>query len=104
LDDLDERNDGLDRWFTGLYVAGVLQRVAALAFGAFQGCDGRNSANVLCWEDLFYERLNELKKTSCFGFVFGDSTNAQPLPLGIKGTLCAEKGLLTYDESLFAAD
>jgi muramoyltetrapeptide carboxypeptidase len=102
LDDLDERNDGLDRWFTGLYVSGILKSVAALAFGTFQGCDPRNDANVFSWEDLFYERLIELKKASCFGFGFGDSVNAEPLPIGIQGTLSVDEGTLILNESMFA--
>jgi muramoyltetrapeptide carboxypeptidase len=103
LDDLDERNDGLDRWFTSLYVSGILKSVAALAFGTFQGCDPRNDANVFSWEDLFYERLIELKKASCFGFSFGDCKNAEPLPIGIQGTLSIDEGVLTINESMFAS-
>jgi muramoyltetrapeptide carboxypeptidase len=101
LDDLEERNDSLDRWFTSLAVSGILQKVKGLAFGHFSDCGPRGSRSVLSWEDLFYERLVELKKVACFDFPFGDSINVLPLPVGITGVLSVEQGTLSFTESLF---
>ncbi len=101
LDDIEERNDGLDRCFTNLDISGVLEKVKGLAFGHFSGCGPRGSRSVLSWEDLFYERLTEAKKVACFGLPFGDSANVLPLPLGISGVLSVEQGTLSFTESLF---
>jgi muramoyltetrapeptide carboxypeptidase len=101
LDDIEERNDSLDRWFTNLDVSGILKKVKGLAFGHFSGFGPRGSRSVLSWEDLFYERLTDSKKVACFGLPFGDSPNVLPLPLGISGVLSVEQGTLSFTESLF---
>ncbi len=103
LDGVEERNDRLDRWFTSLYLAGVLPSVLACVFGQFSGCGPMGKANVLSWEDLFCERLIELNKPACFGFRFGDSFGASLLPIGINGRISIDDGILSFAESMWAS-
>lgn len=99
LDDFNERNSILDRWFTTLYLSGSLFEVAGLAFGAFPGCSGRGADNMLSIEDTFGDRIKELRIPACFGFKFGLSSKDNVLPIGIRGKLDCGKGILEFLES-----
>jgi muramoyltetrapeptide carboxypeptidase LdcA involved in peptidoglycan recycling len=101
LDDLEERNDSLERWMTQLYISGILTSATACAFGRFEGCGPRGTANVRSWHDSFFERLQEVKKPASFGFNFGDALNSRCIPIGIRGTLDIDRSLLEFDESPF---
>jgi muramoyltetrapeptide carboxypeptidase len=102
LDDLEERNDSLERWMTTLFISGVLRSTTACAFGKFEGCGPRGTASVRSWHDSFFERLQEVKKPATFGFNFGDASNGRCIPIGIKGTLDVDQSLLEFAESAFA--
>lgn len=99
LEDVNEHNDMLDRWFTTLYVSGVLKKVVGVAFGDFDNCGARDSYNLLSLEDLFGDRLKELEKPSCFGFPFGQSARSKTIPMGVRARLDAEAGTIAFLES-----
>ncbi len=99
LEDKNERNDMLDRWFSTLYVSGVLQKVSGLAFGDFVNCGRKGSSNMLSLEDLFGDRLKELNKPSCFGFPIGQGEDSYTLPIGVLAKLDTGKGKLEFSES-----
>lgn len=97
--DLNERNDILDRWFSNLYVAGRLEKVAGVAFGEFENCGPRDSRNLLSIEDMFSDRLTELKLPSCFNLNFGNSAHARIVPMGVEADFDAGQARLTFHES-----
>jgi muramoyltetrapeptide carboxypeptidase len=99
LEDLDERHDILDRWFTTLYVSGELSKVYGIAFGAFEGCNTKNSRNMLSLEDLFGDRLRQLNKPSCFAMPLGQCKQTTTVPLGVQVTLHAADGRIQFGES-----
>ncbi len=98
LDDVRERNDILDRWFTTLYISGKLSAVAALGLGMFEGCDSRGAFNMLSFEELAYDRLVEMALPSCFNLPFGQGGD-HVLPLGVQVSLDTQHGKLTFLES-----
>lgn len=99
LEDKNERNDMLDRWFSTLYVSGQLDKVAGVAFGDFVNCGRKGSANMLSLEDLFGDRLKEMNKVSCFGFPLGQLEDSYAVPIGIPVRLNSETGKLEFLES-----
>lgn len=99
LDDFAERNSILDRWFTTLYLAGSLNQVAGIAFGAFPSCGPRGSDNMLSVEDTFGDRLIETGTAACFGFKFGLANNDSVMPIGINAELDCNAGVLSYSET-----
>jgi len=101
LDDVNERTDILDRWFTTLYVSGRLSEAKGVCFGQFHDCGPRGNYNVLSIEELFGDRLKELSKPSCFGFPFGFSGGeaTATVPIGIAVTAHMERGVIEYAES-----
>ncbi len=98
LDDFSERNSILDRWFTTLYLAGTLNKVAGIAFGGFPACGPRGADNMLSIEDTFGDRIKELGTSACFGFKFGLASSDNVLPIGIKAKLDCGSGILEFLE------
>lgn len=99
LEDKNERNDILDRWFTTLYVAGELERVNGVAFGTFENCSTKGSDNMLTTEEMFGDRLGKLKKPCCFGLPFGQGPESNYVPFGCHARLDAQAGTLEILES-----
>ncbi len=98
LEDRDERNDILDRWFTTLWVSGQLQRTAGVCFGSFEGCGTRDSYNMLSLEDLFGDRLKLLNKPCCFGLPLGQGKDTSTVAVGVKVRLDTAQGKLEFLE------
>lgn len=99
LDDFNERNSILDRWFTTLYLAGTLKEIAALALGGFPGCGPRGADNMLSIEDTFGDRLKELSVPACFGFKFGLASKDNVMPIGVQARIDCGKGEILFLES-----
>jgi muramoyltetrapeptide carboxypeptidase len=99
FEDRNEQNGILDRWMTTLYIGGFLQAASGVAFGAFENCDPKGSANMLSVEDTFGDRLRMLNKVSCFGLPFGQTKNTNVVPLNIKATLNTHESRLEFAES-----
>jgi muramoyltetrapeptide carboxypeptidase len=97
LDDYNERYDILDRWFTTLYVSNRLQETAGVIFGDFAGCGSRGNTNILPVEDLFGERLAQLRKLHMFGLPIGHTDNSLSIPLGIKAVFNSKRFTLESD-------
>ncbi|MBX9689697.1 MAG: LD-carboxypeptidase [Candidatus Obscuribacterales bacterium] len=104
LDDFNERNSILDRWFTTLYLAGSLHEVEGIAFGGFPGCGARGSNNMLSIEDTFGDRIKELGLAACFGFKFGLASKDNVVPIGIKALLDCGSGRLEFLEAAHQTD
>lgn len=98
LDDYNERNDILDRWFTSLYVAGALGETKGVAFGEFTGCGARGNTSVLPIVDLFGERLMRLQKPNLFGLPIGRHDRSLSIPIGIRSRLDPGAGTLEFSE------
>jgi muramoyltetrapeptide carboxypeptidase len=98
LEDKNEQNGILDRWFTTLYLAGHLQSAAGVCFGSFENCSTRQSFNMLSVVDTFGDRLQQLGKISCFGLPFGQSKDTCIMPIGVNARLDAGAGRLEFLE------
>jgi muramoyltetrapeptide carboxypeptidase len=102
LEDIDERHDILDRWFTTLYVSGSLAKTSGIAFGDFERCSTKGAKNMLSLQDLYGDRLKELQKPSCFGLPFGQSRETITLPLGIQATLDSARAHMQFMEPVLS--
>ncbi|MBY0357501.1 MAG: LD-carboxypeptidase [Candidatus Obscuribacterales bacterium] len=98
LEDIDEQYTALDRNFTTLYLAGVLQKINAIGFGHFYNCGAKGAENMLPVEDTFGDQLKLLNKKACFGLPFGQTNPSSIIPVGIKGTLDCTNGVLQFNE------
>jgi muramoyltetrapeptide carboxypeptidase len=98
LEDVNEQNGVLDRWFTSLYLAGHLQSANGVAFGAFENCHARGALNMLSTMDTFSDRLKYLRKSSCFGLPFGQMRDTAVVPIGLQARLHCQSGRLEFLE------
>lgn len=100
FEDKNERNDVLERWFTGMELSGQLKKATAVLLGNFKDCGARGSYNILPLEDLFGPPLKELQIPSCFGMPIGQSGNhIRTIPIGIQATFDATPGKLEFLET-----
>ncbi|HEY9773198.1 MAG TPA: LD-carboxypeptidase [Planktothrix sp.] len=99
LDDYNERFDILDRWFTTLYVSGSLDKVAATIFGDISSCGSRGNESVLALEDLFGERLKQLRKPNLFGFGMGHNKTSPSIPLGVRARFDTTNSALEFESA-----
>jgi muramoyltetrapeptide carboxypeptidase len=101
LEDVGERPYRLDRMWTHLALAGVFDRVAALALGAFTDCEeagaGYTSAEVIA--DL----AAEVGLPCLADLPIGHGAVNVPVPLGVRVRLDADAGVLTFLESAVSA-
>ena len=104
LEDRNERNDILDRWFTTLFVSGELSRSSAVLFGQFENCGTKGSTNLSSLEDLFGDRLRELAKPCCFHLPVGQAAACRPIPIGIEAVVDTSAGRLEFVESALRSD
>ena len=85
LEDVDEKPYRLDRYFTQLRLAGVLDRVAAVAIGQVVACD----AAGLRGADVLRALVAELGVPAIEGIPAGHEDANFAVPLGARATLVA---------------
>jgi muramoyltetrapeptide carboxypeptidase len=99
LEDVGERPYRLDRMWTHLQLAGVLDGVAGLVLGDFTGCEEKDAsysaAQVL--DDL----AQALGVPCAAGFAIGHGSLNFPVPLGARVRLDADRQALSVVEGLW---
>jgi muramoyltetrapeptide carboxypeptidase len=97
LEDQGERPYRLDRMWTHLRHAGVFARVSGIALGTFTGCEEQDAA----WSSA--EVLQELAAAAglpcAAGFPIGHGAVNEPVPLGARVQLDADRRTLTFLEA-----
>lgn len=103
LEDANEFNGTLERWFTNLNLGGALRACNGVAFGSFENCGGKGAENSLPFEDTASDTLRQLRKPSLFGLKFGQRRETKIVPLGINARLDTTSATLEFLESPFVA-
>lgn len=99
LEDVGERPYRLDRMWTHLTLAGVLNGVAGVVFGEFTGCEEKDAAYSSA--DVLDELAQALGVPCAAGFVIGHGDVNFPVPLGARVRLDADRQALTFVEGLW---
>jgi muramoyltetrapeptide carboxypeptidase len=101
LEDQGERPYRLDRMWTHLELAGVFSRVRGIALGSFTGCEEKNGSYTSA------EVLGDLARATGLpcagGFPVGHGELNEPVPLGARVRLDAERCTLSFLEAAVAA-
>jgi muramoyltetrapeptide carboxypeptidase len=95
LEEIGEAPYRVDRMLTQLRLAGVLDRAAGVAIGAFSGCDGVDGADAA---EVVAERCASLGVPVLAGLPFGHVAESWTLPLGVPAHLDATAGTLALLE------
>jgi muramoyltetrapeptide carboxypeptidase len=93
LEDTGEASYRIDRYLTHLRLSGLLDDLAGIVLGRFEGCEEEELL-----PDLFAERLGGLGIPICSGLAVGHGSENMALPLGIQATLDTGSMTLTLDE------
>jgi len=97
LEDVGERPYRLDRMWTQLKLAGVLDAVSGIALGEFTGCEEKDAS----WsaEDVLRELAQALGKPCVAGLPVGHGEVNLAVPLGVRVRLDAAACTLTFLEA-----
>jgi muramoyltetrapeptide carboxypeptidase len=97
LEDTGEALYRIDRYLTHLRLSGLLDDLAGIVLGRFEGCEESEQL-----PELFAERLSPLGIPVCSGLAVGHGAENLALPLGIQATLDTDAMTLTLEESWLA--
>jgi muramoyltetrapeptide carboxypeptidase len=100
LEDVGERPYRLDRMWTHLALAGVFDRVAGLALGAFTDCEEPDGDYPV--GDVLAELVAEVGRPALGALPIGHGAVNQPVPLGVRVRLDAGAGVLAFLEPAVA--
>jgi muramoyltetrapeptide carboxypeptidase len=99
LEDVNEEFHRLDRMFTQLRNAGVLDQIQGLVLGQFSGCKPNDPAKPhLRLPEIFDEVFSWLNVPSAEGLAYGHSARKLTLPIGAEAQLDANRGTLSVLE------
>lgn len=99
LEEVGEATYRVDRMLTQLWLAGVLQKCAGIAFGKFTDCKTSASwAKQLTIEEILTDRCQGLGVPVLRGLMIGHVDDQTTLPLGCLAELDADAGRLTLLE------
>ncbi|WP_175410974.1 LD-carboxypeptidase [Streptomyces sp. TRM64462] len=93
LEDVGEEPYRIDRMLTQLLRAGVLDGVAGVALGSWEGCGPYEAVR-----EVLRDRLGGLGVPVVENLGFGHVTPALTVPLGVPAVLDADAGTLTLEE------
>ncbi|MBI5876133.1 MAG: LD-carboxypeptidase [Chloroflexi bacterium] len=97
IEDTGEEPYAIDRMLTHLRNAGKLQEAAAILFGESTDCRiGKTFVSNFTLETVVRDRLSDLRVPVVYGMRFGHGKHLFTLPLGVRATLSARPGNVTF--------
>lgn len=95
IEEIGEEAYRVDRLLAQLHNAGVLKKIAGLAFGAFTGTKPtRVSVDPLPMEEVFAEYVHRAGVPAVGGILYGHITTKLTLPLGLRTRIDGKRGTM----------
>jgi muramoyltetrapeptide carboxypeptidase len=104
LEEVGEPAYRIDRLLSQLLLAGVFDRVAGVAIGAFSECPDEEQTHLPSPAEVIRDRLGRLEVPVASGFSFGHIADNLTLPLGVRARLDADVGTLELLEPAVTDD
>ncbi|HVL68065.1 MAG TPA: LD-carboxypeptidase [Vicinamibacterales bacterium] len=98
LEDVGEDLYRIDRMFTQLKLAGVLQRIRGFVFGTCAECGPGSGFASLTLEEILADHIRPLGIPAWFGAMVGHQTPQWTVPVGAEASIDAVKGTITLVE------
>lgn len=95
LEDVGEDLYRVDRMFTQLKLAGVLDVIRGFIFGTCAECGPGEGFASLTLEEIFADHIKPLGIPAWFGAMIGHQTPQWTVPIGIEAEVDAPKGTIT---------
>lgn len=102
IEDVDENPHRIDAMLTHLLLSGILPSASGVVIGEMTNTDERCDPVIGAkpWREIVRDRVAPLGIPTIIDFPFGHMKNMLTLPLGLQVRLDADKGELTYLETL----
>ena len=94
LEDVGEDLYRVDRMFTQLKLAGVLDRIRGFVFGTCAECEPGEGFASLTLEEILGDHIEPLGVPAWFGAMIGHQTPQWTVPVGIEAEIDAAKGTI----------
>ena len=94
LEDVGEDLYRVDRMFTQLKLAGILDRIRGFVFGTCAECEPGEGFASLTLEEIFADHIKPLGVPAWFGAMIGHQTPQWTVPVGIDAEIDAAKGTI----------
>ena len=98
LEDVDENLYRIDRMFTQLKLAGILDRISGFVFGTCAECEPGEGFASLTLEEILADHITPLGVPAWFGAMIGHQTPQWTVPVGIEATIDASRGTIRLAE------
>ena len=104
IEDTDEAQYRIDRMLTQLGLAGILGKVAGVAFGQCTDCVARNSSSIggFTLSEVLDQHLAPLGVPAFQGALFGHIENQFSMPVGVRAEIDANEGTIRILEPVVA--
>jgi muramoyltetrapeptide carboxypeptidase len=99
LEEVEEEPFRIDRMFTQLKQAGILNRISGFVFGNCNKCLAEEPHKAFTFEEIIRQHISPLKIPAFIGADFGHTINKFTLPIGISATLDANLRLIKLNET-----
>jgi muramoyltetrapeptide carboxypeptidase len=93
-EDVGEDLYRIDRMFTQLKLAGILDRIRGFVFGTCAECGPGEGFGSLTLEEILADHIKPLNVPAWFGAMIGHQTPQWTIPLGIDAEIDASKGTI----------
>ncbi|HET7276025.1 MAG TPA: LD-carboxypeptidase [Longimicrobiaceae bacterium] len=104
LEEVGEPAYSIDRMFTQLRLAGVLDEVAGIVLGAFTEQTDEGDPHIPSCLEVASDRLATLGVPVAYGFPFGHIDDSWTLPLGVRARLYADRGAVELLEAAVVSE
>lgn len=94
VEDVGEDLYRIDRMFTQLKLAGILDRLGGFVFGTCSECGPGEGFGSLTLEEIFADHIKPLNVPAWFGAMIGHQTPQWTLPVGLEVEIDASKGTI----------
>lgn len=94
LEDVGEDLYRIDRMFTQLKLAGILDRIAGFVFGTCAECEPGDGFASLTLEEILADHITPLGVPAWFGAMIGHQTPQWTVPVGIEAAIDASLGTI----------
>jgi muramoyltetrapeptide carboxypeptidase len=99
LEEAKEEPYSIDRMLTQVKLSGVLDSISGFVFGKCAKCLAEEPLKAFTFHEVILQHIQPLKIPAYYGAMIGHIENKLTVPLGIKVTMDADKGILSLEES-----
>lgn len=99
LEEVKEEPYSIDRMLTQLKLSGVLNVINGFVFGKCAKCLAEEPLKSFTFHEILLQHIQPLGIPAFYGAMIGHIENKLTVPLGIKASMDAEKGIISLDEN-----